>query len=256
MVTRPLEQSAKLSEQLRALGAHTLVWPLLVIDPVSDQQAAALARVFHDACSRPGGCWAWIFISANAVREFFRVNKNARDLVKQWPVCYAIGEATSARLREQGIQARVPEQGMNSEALLAMSALQDVTGKRIVLCRGEGGRTLLTESLRRRGADVVELPLYRRRCPTSSAAQMRQAMNREAINTVVLSSGEILQNFVRLIDAEVAGGVKEKLQIVVPSARVAELASSAGFTRIATAKQATDQGVIDALLRLTNGLAR
>ena len=156
LVTRPTGQQQPLMDALHQAGYCPVHCPALLIEPlpVSDDTRRVLMELdqFH----------AVFFASANAARLALSA---MADLWPQWPVgvhWLAVGRATSAELAAWHLPAEMPEQGFNSEAVLALPCLRDLSEKAVLICRGNSGRELLTETLSARGAQVTALPFYQR----------------------------------------------------------------------------------------------
>ncbi len=84
-------------------------------------------------------------------------------LTQRW---FTVGAATAAILEAYGLDVAYPEQGDDSEALLALPAFEQalrVHDPKVLIMRGEGGREFLAERLRGQGVAVDYLELYRRR---------------------------------------------------------------------------------------------
>lgn len=166
LVTRPAGQQQALLKALHEAGHQATHCPALVIEPLVVE--GDTRRVLMDLDQ----FHAVFFASSNAAA--FALAAMA-DLWPQWPVgihWLAVGKATAAEIRRWHLSPTVPEDGFNSEAVLALPCLQDLSEKKVLLCRGERGRELLAQSLSERGAQVVSLPFYRRlpaphfHCPT------------------------------------------------------------------------------------------
>ncbi|MGK0674683.1 MAG: uroporphyrinogen-III synthase [Halothiobacillaceae bacterium] len=155
-ITRPAGQSVHVVDRIRAAGGEAIALPLLEITPPTipvhpdelKQQLEAAEVV--------------IFISPNAVRMAQRI-LSASD----WPrgarlAC--VGHGTARALREAGFHdLLVPAEGADSEALLALTEMHEVRDRHILIVRGEGGRTLLANTLTQRGAHVDHAVVYCRR---------------------------------------------------------------------------------------------
>lgn len=83
----------------------------------------------------------------------------------------------------------MPSEGADSEALLALPELGAVRGQRILIVRGEGGRTLLADTLAARGAQVDHAVVYRRLPLPPDLAALRQS----GAITFVITSSEALR---------------------------------------------------------------
>jgi uroporphyrinogen-III synthase len=78
---------------------------------------------------------------------------NSRTALANRPRYFAIGRTTALALHTvSGADVRYPLDREISEVLLQLPELQTIAGKRALILRGNGGRELLGETLRERGA--------------------------------------------------------------------------------------------------------
>jgi uroporphyrinogen-III synthase len=235
IVTRPPRQSARFAERLASLGARAIVWPAIIILPPDD--AAALQHV-HATLERYD---AAIFVSANAV-EF-----GAPDPAR-WPARLAIfapGLGTAEAIIAVGLPPpHVSETTFDSEGLLALPALADVTGKRVAIFRGEDGRALLGDTLRARGAQVDYVTCYRRARP-ADARGLNEAFAASRIDAVTITSSEGLDNLWSIVDAPTRARWSS-LPTFVPHERIAAHARDLGLTTALTGPG--DAGLVAGLL--------
>src|SRR3569833_2625763 len=182
MVTRPAHQAVRLCELIRAAGGAALAIPMLEIGTVEDAAPvrALLARLDEFDFV--------LFVSSNAV-------DHAAALVVEHGVpptlkLAAVGQRTAERLRTHFGRVDIEAPPPNTSApLLATRALQQVQGKRIVIVRGAGGRELLAETLRTRGAELCYAEVYRRLEPHTDLDALRAAHSRVGLNVVTSDDG-------------------------------------------------------------------
>lgn len=244
LVTRPAHQAGGQAQQLEALGADAVVLPLLEIHAIGEDEPALYQQIKNKLLDLDLYS-AVIFVSRNAARigtQWIDTYWPQLPLGVHW---MAIGAATAATLEAEGIPTYRAASGYDSEALLADPLLSDVAGQRILIMRGEGGRELLAETLRNRGAQVDYADLYRRRCPEHPAALIKSTIYAQALSGILITSGEALENLLRLAGT---GPELLKTELVVPSQRLAALATARGFTRIRVADGPDDPSMIRALL--------
>jgi uroporphyrinogen-III synthase len=116
--------------------------------------------------------------------------------------------------------------------------LQNVWGEKVMICRGRGGFPRIGEVLHERGAIVRYCELYHRRLPPEAAAAAAPVLTGSLAHDLVpLFSGETLQNFVRVLDAN--GITDRTVAVLVPGKRAAQTAQRLGFTQVITAENAT-----------------
>ncbi len=242
LVTRPAGEPAdRLAAALQAAGYRAVQQPLIELEPIAaPTQADAAIIGALDSFAHV------IFVSANAVR--FGMLWLAREWPKlpAAPAWYAVGEVTGAQLRAQGVTVLTPGEDMTSEGLLALPGLTDVAGARVLIVKGEGGRETLATELAARGARVEVLACYRRSVPALPEGALAALLEAEKVGVVLLSSGEGLANFRRLLRSSESSKFTG-LRLIVPSKRVANLAREAGFDNIVTADNASDAAMCRAL---------
>jgi uroporphyrinogen-III synthase len=242
VVTRPRAQAAPLAEAIAAAGGTPLIFPLLEISPADDPQqlAEAITRLPDYALA--------VFISPNAV-DYAVPAILARG---SWPASLtpaAVGQGSVKALTAHGVTGCVaPTERFDSEALLALPELATaaVKGKRVAIFRGDGGRELLAETLRRRGATVDCITCYRRSGPAAGVAPLLATWRSGRLDALAVSSSEGLRHLLDLLDAE-GRGFLQKTPLFVPHARIAETARALGLSNIILSG-AADAGIMAALL--------
>ncbi|GGO87768.1 hypothetical protein GCM10011348_41710 [Marinobacterium nitratireducens] len=246
LVTRPRHQADGQARRLRELGAEPVLLPLLEIEPLTEADPA-----FADArrCILDLDLYrAVIFVSANAARL------GAELIDDYWPQLpvgidwLAIGASTAATLAGYGIQARHSPDGYDSEALLSSDALRQVAGERILIVRGDSGRDKLASDLSARGARVDYACLYRRAAPDPEPEVLESTIYGRPLSAILITSGESLDNLVRLLDGTDTASRLRDCLLVVPSQRIAQRAAGAGFKRTRLAGGPDDRSMIAALL--------
>lgn len=241
LVTRPAHQAEPLCELLEARGARPIRFPVLAIAPPADVESARarLARLaeYHRV----------VFISVNAVEQAAAL---LGGLPENLPAA-VVGRASARALREHGVAAVLqPAAGADSEALLALPELRAVAGRRILIVRGEGGRELLADTLRGRGATVEYAEVYRRVCPVVDPTVLPALWREQRVDAVTATSNETLGNLYQL--AGPAGrDLLRTTALVVASPRAADLAAELGWTApVRVAASAEDGAMVAALVGL------
>lgn len=234
-VTRPPEQATKLTAAIHAAGGQIISFPLLDIEGLPDLSA------FHAAIT-PLQQFDWaVFISSNAVQHGMPLLKQA-GLPSAMKFA-AIGPTTAASLKTFGVSAVLtPMERFDSESLLALPALQQMQGQRVLIVRGLGGRELLADTLRQRGAAVVFGECYRRVNPQSNAQVLEAAHAAAQLHAIVITSTEALRFLLQL-----AGDTDwlPRVPLFTNHARIAEQARESGLTALSA-----DQPGDVAMLRL------
>jgi uroporphyrinogen-III synthase len=242
VITRPQAQAAPLAEAIAAAGGNPLIFPLLEISPAADPQQLA------EAAARLGDYSLAVFISPNAADHALPVLL-ARG---PWPgglIPAAVGQGTVKLLAERGLHGCIAPTGrFDSEALLDLPELAagSVAGKRVAIFRGDGGRELLADTLRQRGATVDYISCYRRSGPAHGVMPLLTAWRAGRLDAITASSSEGLRYLVDLLDVE-GRAFLQKTPLFVPHARIAENARALGLNNIILT-EAADAGILAGLV--------
>ena len=227
MVTRPKGQADALSSLIRLAGGEPLECPALEIRDLTD------LAPFHAVADRLDSFDAAIFVSRNAVRRALALIGE-----RPWPArlrVATVGKGSREELEAHGVSGVIAPGGQSdSEALLALPEFSGVAGKRIVIFRGEGGRTVLGDTLAARGALVEHAACYRRALPVDGAALLAAAWDGGKVDAVTLSSGEGLANLLAMLGAEALKRLAGTA-LFVPHPRIADAAARQGLKRVTVA---------------------
>ena len=249
LLTCTTRKANTLSARITQLGGKALLFPLLNIAALPNihalQQAAAQLNRYDLV----------VFVSPNAV-EFGLPTLLAAQPWTQRLTAAAVGLGTAAALHAAGLApVIVPDQHFDSEGLLAHPCLQtqQISGKNVLIVRGNGGRELLAQSLRERGAHVDCVACYQRTKPCHKA--FLSAIKHERLDGITVFSSESLSNLLSLLDkisalphleGEQPASDLLTLPLFTPHRRIAECASRLNW-RSVILSQASDDDLINTL---------
>lgn len=238
-ITRPVDQAADLTKGILQAGGNPISFPLLAIAPLENH------ATFDSVIETLPTCDWIVFISSNAVQQGMpRIAARFPQLPSGLRFA-AIGPATAQELARYGVdQVLTPPARFDSESLLACPEFKDMRQQRIVIVRGVGGRELLAETLRERGAEVVFAECYRRVNPQHDAGKLPELWQNDRLHAMVVTSSEALRNLLQL--APEASWVRNIL-ICVNHARIAETARQSGL-KVALADAPGDAAMLQCLI--------
>ncbi len=233
-VTRPQHQAQSLCQMINNAGGLAIEFPTLEIQYIEEMPANWVSQLSETN-------WG-IFVSSNAVIGASKVLSST--LPPQLKLA-AVGPSTAQAAKQQWQRPVLsPQAPYNSEGLLALAQMQHIDGQRVCIFRGQGGRELLAEELRRRGAQVHYAEVYRRCQPSQDIAKLVGARP----DVILATSNEALQNLFNMAGDTHQTWLLDQALVVI-SHRTAQLATSLGFKQAASvANQADNQGLLHALI--------
>lgn len=226
-ITRPIAQAQKLNALILEAGGTPISFPLIDIVPLQDYTEFDLTLQAINRCD-----WA-IFISSNAVQ-----NGLPRLIEAQTPLpaalkFAAIGPVTAQEIHKAGIaDVLTPVTRFDSEALLALPEMQAVSDQRIMIFRGVGGREILADTLKARGAAVIFAECYRRINPQVNSQLLETLWQNKQCQAIVVTSSEAMRHLLAMTDDGQAPWLQE-MAICVNHARIAEEARACAHASVA-----------------------
>lgn len=227
-------------QRIVELGGEAWWLPGLEIEPPADMTGFVQVVNGLDRFD-----WA-VFVSPTAVERAWPAIA-ARGGLPAGVRVAAVGRGSARELMQRGVgDVLTPAQGKaDSESLLALPALQAMAGQRVAIFRGEGGRTLLAETLGVRGAEVRHAVCYRRVLPSTDVAPVLRAWQAGRIRAVTAFSRDCLDGLVARLTPE-GGELLSHTPLFVPHPRIAEHARALGITQTLVTPAGED-GVLQAL---------
>ncbi len=175
-------------------GGNPVLFPALEIEPVADAAGASLL----DRLPRFD---LLIFVSPNAARVAMPQIARHGGIPVRSKVA-AVGQGTVAELKKSGVQDIIsPRERFDSEALIGELSAMSLDGSRVLIVRGRGGRELLGDHLRARGAAVDYLECYRRVRPDRDMRELISGPGRDGVNACLATSSNIVDNLFEMAGA-------------------------------------------------------
>lgn len=240
LVTRPADQAGPLAEKIRREGGEPIPFPVLEIVAVADlgPLIGLIDRLERFDLA--------IFISPTAVGKAMNLIRARRELPAGLKIA-AVGQGSKRELACFGVTGVIaPTTRFDSEGLLALPELREVAGRHVVIFRGEGGRELLGDTLRQRGARVEYAECYRRRQPEADATPLLHRWARNELDAITVTSTEGVHNLY-----DMAGKLGRqwlgRTPLFVPHERIGEAARGLGLRQVIVTA-AGDEGLLRGLI--------
>ena len=196
IITRSQEQSSEAREIFRKNGAQVFDLPSLVIGPPDDWAPL-------DEALKKISTFDWIvFSSANGV-------KNVEDRMKEIDLSLskisktiqiaAVGRKTAALLSHIDAKISFVPPSFVADSLVKYFP-QNPKGLKLFIPRVQtGGRSILSDSFKLKGAEVTEVAAYESSCPKDIPQKTIDALNSGKIDIIAFTSSKTVINTVTLL---------------------------------------------------------
>ncbi|MDG2940700.1 uroporphyrinogen-III synthase [Exercitatus varius] len=225
LVTRPDTRGEQLTEALNKAGVAALHMPLFRISAGRE-----LNELPNKLTQLKAGDFVFA-VSPNAVEFAAETLRNTGFRWRQDLTYFAVGQSSAEYFCEQSEQAvHYPYAHENSEGLLALPQMRQLTGKTVLILRGNGGRELFPAQAAIRGAQVEIVECYQRVPVEYDPIEQTNLCQRSGINTIIATSDDILTRLTDFVPA----GERDWLtqcRLVTSSWRVAKSAERAGWQK-------------------------
>jgi uroporphyrinogen-III synthase len=197
LVTRPSGQAASLAASIQQMGGKPTLFPGVQIKTADPAKLAS-------ALSPLAAVDLAVFVSPTAVRA------GVPALIEKFGSLdgvrlAAVGRSTAAELKTLGLtDVIVPDGPGGGEALAGCPQLGRMANRTVLVVRGERGNEALGTILKERGAVVSFLECYRRCLPEADFSGVGPLLRDGRIGAWMATSGEILDNLLRLAGEQAA----------------------------------------------------
>jgi uroporphyrinogen III methyltransferase/synthase len=244
VITRDRRQATDLAEPLEALGAETLLAPMIEIRDAADplEMEKAIARL---------GDYDWlIFTSVNGVHSFVAaLERSDADLRSLRARICAIGPATRSAVRELHIKVDVMPAEYVAESLLDALQSESLKDKKILLPRAAVARDVIPLELTKRGAHVDVVEAYRTGVPMDATARIRDVLLRKP-DWITFTSSSTVTNFMNAAGGEALDGIKSgKVRVASIGPITSATLREHGVAIDAEADPHTIAGIVEAIIK-------
>lgn len=244
LVTRPREQAGEFRAMLEELGARVYECPAISIAPPDDE--GPLHRSMEKI-----GTYQWIiFTSVNGVDGWFRRlmarGKDARALAGVRLA--AIGPATADRLRHYGLRPDYQPEAYVAEELAAGLLRQgNWKGVRVLLPRAAQARSVLPEALRKAGAEVDEVAVYRT-VKGERGEDLALLFTHNQVEIITFTSSSAVRHLAEMLDPlSFAAVVRDRIIACIGPVTAAAVAELGGHVDV-VAEEYTIAGMVQSLI--------
>jgi len=158
---------------------------------------------------------------------------------------FAIGHTTAKTIQTK--QKVFTPSLANSESLLELPSLQAIAGEKILLFKGRDGRTLLAETLQKRGGILYTIDCYERKPIIQDLTTQLIFWQAQQVQQIIVSSVASMQAFISQVPPAWHHWLQQ-LTWVVTSPRLAKAVQENGFHKIKQAKQFSVAALANVLL--------
>jgi uroporphyrinogen III methyltransferase/synthase len=247
VVTRPRELSRELVDLLEDHGAQVVQAPTVRLAEPLD------AEPLDTACGEIG-LFDWLVLPTLTgtdvfLRHLLAGPRDVRDLKGVW-IC-AVGQSSVERFNALGVRVDVAPAEYRPETIVdALANGHGLKDRRVLLPLAEGRRDILAAELRRRGADVTEVPAYRtvRVLPGDAGEpDLHKMLLEQQVDAVTFGNPSTVREFVELYGAEVVADLLKTTVVACVGPVTAQALRGYGVEAQVVSSEHTNAGVVSAL---------
>ena len=197
IITRALEQTSEAREIFRKNGAEVFDLPSLVIGPPDDWGPL-------DGALKEITTFDWIiFSSANGVRNvddrMKEIGLSLSEISENIQIA-AVGRKTASLLEDMAVKVSFVSPSFVADSLVEYFP-QNQKGLKLFIPRVQtGGRSILSDSFKLKGAEVTEVAAYESSCPKDIPQKTIDALNSGQIDIIAFTSSKTVINTVSLFN--------------------------------------------------------
>jgi uroporphyrinogen III methyltransferase/synthase len=219
--------------------------PTVCFAPVEDSQA--LNSAIENVKSYD---WA-LFTSANAVRFFCDRCRNlgmeVKSLQSPGPSVGAVGPATAKAALAGGLRVNYVAKKHDGESL-ARELAGSIKGRTVLLPRGDHSDNRMPAALRKAGAQVTEVIVYRTLVPETLESVVLDRVKRAEVDAVVFASPSAFQNLSAFLSCADLAALSKRIQFVAIGSTTADAMREGGARTAIEASESSADGLAEAII--------
>lgn len=184
LIPRPVGQADDFSGKLTELGAHPIIFPLIKVEPINQEELGETYSTGH---------FDWVlFTSKVAVKYFFEVIR-PEDMSSKIAV---VGTSTKKEVEKLGLQVTFTPSAATAKKLVKEIPLNK--GEKVLVPRSKIAGTSVIDTLKKRGIKVTEIATYNNTSVEYTKDQVDDVFG-ENINVITFTSGSTVESFMKLL---------------------------------------------------------
>ena len=248
LITRSTEQSSEFRSLLESRGASVICLPTIeIVEPDSWEACDSIIWKlveYNSVC----------FTSKNAVSKLLQririIRPQALNILSTRNL-YAIGEKTQSALEAAGFSATASPTKASAEELAQLLQGWNISGKKILFPKSNIASDILPQQLRKLGAEVDEVVVYKTVIPEpENLEHVQQMFMKNKIDVATFFSPSSILNFTEMIGTDILAHTA----IAAIGPTTAEAAQQLGLTVAILAQQATAECLVEAIQKHFNEL--
>ncbi|OUJ19453.1 Uroporphyrinogen-III synthase HemD [Methanonatronarchaeum thermophilum] len=194
-ITRPKPSIEKSKKILKENGYKPKATPTIQLYPEHNQEYKKLIQNILE-----GETDILILTSQNGVKYFFNGIENQKKFKQKLKeiTVYAIGPKTQKALKKHNVDSLIPE--IYSSTGLVKQIGNQVDGKHIEIARSNHGSPKLSEGLKKYGATVHDVPIYKVGMPRNKKPikKLINEINQKQIDIIGFTSQMTVKNYMKV----------------------------------------------------------
>jgi uroporphyrinogen-III synthase len=242
VVTRSHGKNRDFASQLMDMGAQVIQIPSISTEPIAPTpEISNLIREITTGQRK----FDWvIFLSATAVKMLAGAMGKGKVKMAQMRIC-AVGPKTKEAILQEGWGVVKTAQVFSSKGVL--KTLGDLRNQHVLIPRVQGGPREFIWGLQKKGAQVLELPLYKTVPAPPPSDALRHEL-KKGVDAITFTSSSTARNFCRFFSPAKLKTIFKKPISVSIGPSTTQTLKSFNIPRIIQSKSATTEEMVSLLI--------
>ena len=184
VIPRPIDQSQEFAEKLKQLGAIPVVFPLIQVNPINQDE---LKKAF------PSKKYDWLIFTSTVAVKFFFESISPEGITSKIAV---VGTKTKEVVEQYGLKVSFTPDKATARKLAEQIPVE--TNEKVFLPISKIAGTTIHSLLKKKKVFVDQLAIYDN-APINYTKEQVQEINNRDIDVITFTSGSTVKNFKKLL---------------------------------------------------------